>query len=313
MSVFRRRGVKMMIGILIFILVLGAVAIYQYFKNGLWGFSSWSKKDANPAPEEIKVWSVKNFDSRGWKIWNLNPNFTARKFDSGNLTDTLIKIAPWGKKNWGFQVYGWEGGCDNSSQGGWPVTVAKFFVADGSAYILIENNNNRFANAALIQGWNWGSSEDVPWYCPPLFKVADRKIILSLDLKIDLTGEEETGGFIFNNKWLMMSATFWFRSSDLPKPLVIDLAFYLNREIMYSKEDCAAYHYQKVVVQDKKEALSRWRHYDIDLSWFIADALKRFNIEYAGDGLTLFSMEFLIESKGAKGSFSISHFALYYK
>ena len=83
---------------------------------------------------------------------------------------------------------------------------------------------------------------------------------------------------------------------------------------MFSHESASGYQYQKMVVANKTEAINCWRHYDIDLIWFINDAFRRFNIpESARKTLALQSVEMLVESKESGAAIEVGNFALYYK
>ncbi|OGN08326.1 MAG: hypothetical protein A2750_00735 [Candidatus Yanofskybacteria bacterium RIFCSPHIGHO2_01_FULL_45_42] len=284
------------------------VLIYLFWNNKLGGPSPLSAVDANPTSQDIEQWSVEHFQKEGWRIWNNNPSLDtySRNFDSGEKRDGNLQFAPWGKDNWGLKAYGWGEGVGEKD-----VALSRLKAQDGKFYIKVRQEGGFYGNGTMIQGWNWGSCEDVPWHCPPPLIAGDKKIVLSLDLKIDSI---DPGQWYSLTRWLMIGATFWFRSPDLPKPLVTDLGFYINRSIMFSHESASGYHYQKMVVANKTEAINCWRHYDIDLIWFINDAFRRFNIpESARKTLALQSVEMLVESKESGAAIEVGNFALYYK
>lgn|GEM_PF-4375861 len=281
-----------------------------FLTNNLGGPSLWSRVDGDPTSEEVDQWQIHRFDSTGWKAWNVNPNFEACSLDTGPLADTLVS-GYLGKQGagWGFQLYGWgESRNDNR------IMVARAAAQDGEVYVHVRQDwGGQYGNGALIQGWNWwgGDGPDPVWRCPRPLAVNGKRLVASVELTVEHA--EVLGSFFRFERWLMVALTFWFRSSELQKPLVIDLAIRPRMNMMFSRESDDAYHYQRVVVRDITEAEREWRHYDLDLSWFIDDALTRYGITHAKGSLTLTSMEALIETRMGDAAFRIRHFAVYYR
>ncbi len=303
----RRRIIKRCL-LICLILFLSAffITLILYFTHQLNGFSPWSYGDANPTAERVKEWTANDFNPTDWQVWNLNPGFNGPDFDTGYLENQELYFAPWGKVNWGLQAYSW---MYNQAGSAGPIDGARLMSKDGKLYVRVKNSGSRYANGSIIQGWNWGASDSVGWHCPAPLTVGGQQLVVSLDLYIEPPKTEE--GKL--NKWVMVAASFWFQSPQLPKPLVIDLVFHQNYRLMFSHESDLGYHYQRSVVSDNEEAINQWRHYDLDLNWFINEALKRYEIEYAKDSLELRSTEILIEMKQAEASFWIDNFYLYYR
>ncbi len=303
-------------------LVLAAAGYYLYSQ----GFRFWS--DARPSPAEVKAWTIKNFNPAGYKIWNANPEFDDIEFDTGLIEDTTAMVLRKDKDGlwrmrrlaregaviiapqegaWGIKAYGWTiGGAHEYS-----VNAARIQSENGIYKIFTKINQKKiYGNGAAIQGWIWAEPEDTPWNSPLPLLVQNKRVVLKTRVKIN---EAKTFNDALKYEWQMMSVSAYFTSKELKKSLVIDLAFYLKGDKMWSRESDEGYHYQRVITLDKKEAFGKWKTHTLDFSWFINDAIKRFKIERAADTLQMESLEILSETMYGEAEFEVDSLYLYYK
>lgn len=312
-------------------LVLAAIGYYLYSK----GFRFWS--DARPSPADVKKWTIdpppQGFGEtgpNGYRVWNADPEFEAAEFDTGVIKDSTLMVLQkdkdhtWNMKNlargkeaiiiepesaWGIQVYGWE---INGAQEFAP-DAGRISSRDGVLKIYTKmNKDGLYGNGTAIQGWTWDEPENTPWHSPFPLLTNGKNMVLSFKIKIN---KAETGGGKLDYDWQLLSVSTFLTSPEFKKPVVIDLAFYVNRNTMWSRESNENYHYQRLIVpaRNKKDAFGKWKTYTIDYGWFVADALKRFNIEYAADTLQIESLEILSETMYGECEFEIDNLYLYYK
>lgn len=305
-------------------LILATIGYYLYFK----GFRFWS--DARPSPAEVKKWTIENFDPTGYKIWNANPEFDNMHFDTGVIEDSTLMVLcenknhTWNMRNlargkeaiiiepksfWGVQIYGWE---INGTQEYAP-NAGHIKSSDGILKIYTKmNKDGLYGNGTAIQGWLWDKPKNTPWHTPPPLLIKNKEMVLSFKVRIN---KAKTNGRTFDYDWQMLSVSTFLTSPKLSKPLVIDLAFYVNRSTMWSRESNEDYHYQRLIVSahNKKDAFGKWKTYTLNYSWFIADALKRFDIEHATATLQIESLEILSETMYGECEFEIDSLYLYYK
>lgn len=316
-------------------LALAAVGYYFYAK----GFRFWS--DARPSPAEVKKWTIEKFNPAGYEVWNANPEFDDYEFDTEILKNSTVmflrkdKDHTWNMRNlargeeaiviapkdaekggWGVLIYGWE---INGTKEFAP-DASRIVSRDGVYKIYVKMTKDElYGNGAAIQGWTWDEPENTPWHSPFPLLVNGKNMILSFKIRIN---KAETNGGKLDYDWQLLSVTTFLTSPELPKnsagdpkPLVVDLAFYVNRGTMWSRESNENYHYQRLIVpaRNKKDAFGKWKTYTVDYGWFVADALKRFNIEYAADTLQLESLEILSETMYGECEFEVDNLYLYYK
>ncbi len=288
----------------------------------------WSWSDAHPSEKQIKMWTVKDFNPADYQIWNVNPEFDDIEFDTELIKDStaLVKRADkdggWyirklirDKKGdilapkeggWGIMGYGWKQWGTNE----YTVDAVHLQSQKGIYKIYIKATGQwTFGNGTTIQGWIWDTPENTPWHSPFPILVTNKKMVLSFKVKINKAHNYEK----IDHVWQMMSVSTFLTSPELEKLLVIDLAFYINQNVMYSLVSTNAYHYQRMITQDKKDAFGKWKTYTVDYSWFVADALKRFHLEYAADTLQIESLEILSETMYGECEFEVDNLYLYYR
>jgi hypothetical protein len=325
----RQRMLKIIVILAVLIcLILAAVGYYFYSK----GFRFWF--DANPSPSQVKKWTIEKFNPTEYQIWNANPEFDDYEFDTGILENSTamflrkdknhtwnlrnlacgkeaVIIAPkeFEKGGWGVMIYGWK---INGTQEFEP-NAARIVSKNGIYKIYVKmNKDGLYGNGTAIQGWLWDKPENTPWHSPFPLLIKNKEIVLRFKVKIN---KAETDNEKLNYDWQMFSVSTFLTSPKLSKPLVIDLAFYVNRSVMWSRESNEDYHYQRLIVpsRNKKDAFGKWKTYTVDYSWFVKDALKRFNIEYATNTLQLESVEILSETMYGEAEFEIDNLYLYYR
>jgi len=324
----RKTKRKIIYGILAFLAVAClALLIYgiHLYNSGirLWG-------DALPSQSTVKKWTIEKFNPASYEVWNADPEFEATEFDTGVIKDSTLMVLQkdkdhtWNMKNlargeeaiviepksfWGVQVYGWE---INGTKEFAP-DAGRIESRDGILKIYTKmTKEDLYGNGTAIQGWSWDKPENTPWSSPQPLLTKNKKIVLDFTVKIN---KAKTGGGKLDYDWQMLSVSTFLTSPQLSKPLVIDLAFYVNRSMMWSRESNEDYHYQRMIApsRNKKDAFGKWKTYTVDYSWFVADALKRFNIERAADTLQLESLEILSETMYGECEFEVDNLYLYYR
>lgn len=303
------RGEKIFLILMLFMIFV-AVGWSEYTKHKIRQSEGW--KDAHPTQEQADRWLLKNFDPERFEVWNKNPQLDGPEFCTGIVTNKTTHLTPFGENDWGMGIYSWGYTDYEKTSATYPVDAGKLQKDRGEegVYIFVEHRKRgQYGIGNILQGWIHEKPPPFSHRVPQPLKTADKKVVLSFDLKIDKAEIER----FKPSAWQFIGSTIWFNSAELKKPLVVDLLIYTNSEVLYSKNAENAYRYQKVAVADKREAFGKWRHYDIDVSWFVSDMLKRFNIEYAAPSLELWSLEILCETMYGECGFYTKNVYLYYK
>jgi len=272
--------------------------------------------------DEKDKWKIKNFQPDKWKLWNKNPNFKGEY--KNHIENGNIDFAPIYQKDWSYQCYSWKsqplkeflgdwsGNIDGSKDGNLPIDKCSIILKNNKVIMYAKQDSNRFVwqygIARVIQGdYIFWIPENVNQFVPTPLKVKDKRIILSLDYKINKT---KSYWWKYPTNWLAISVNIWFTSPQLKKPIVTDLIVYLNSNKVFTREEKANYIYQYVLSKNS----TGWQHLDIDISFIIKERiLKQFNINYAYNDLEIKDLEFLIEALHGEAEVELKHLAIYYK
>lgn len=239
-------------------------------------------------------------------VWNNDGNFSLTYWDSDNHQRECYIAAPWGVSSWGVE------GSTFSDSTNYALDWSRFQVmSPGQGYLYGKEGAGRWGSVRFIQGDAWGGSNcgAIPWNKPAPLPVS----IGTLTLKIGIY--RDTDNLLTSDQsWLMFANNVWLQSPELPKRLVLDLAFHHECNMtgcsLGSFEDDSAYHYQTFIGQTPNH---QWRNWTINLSQQIDKALQTFNLEYVRDTLDISQLEFLIELRNAEGAASIDNFFLEYR
>ncbi len=320
---------KRAIVIMVIAAIIGITGWKIYTEYNLRQSGGW--KDAHPTKEQIDKWLVKNFNPGGFKVWNKNPRFEGFDFDKN--TDQYLKtiwnqenyFTPFGDDDWGASCFTWDYIENGKETKTYPVKMCYLYpslnnVGDRSIFVFVSHYNYREYNdnydrygyygvGAILQGWAHPKPPPFNHHIPSPLEISNKKIVLSFDINISHAGIDTQQA----NAWQFIGINLWLKSPELKKRAVMDLMLYTSGKILHTENAPEVYRYQKVVVKNQKETLRKWRHYDIDISWFIADMLKRFEIERAAPTLKLLSLEILCETVFGKCGFYTKNVYLYYK
>ncbi len=297
--------------IAIIVIVLGIVGWKVYDRCVL--RQSDGFKDAHPTKEQTDKWLIQDFNPAGYKIWNNNPKLDGAEFDTGTIQNQKNYLTPLGEDNWGVGCYSWGYDVYEKISRSHTAQTCQIKKDNDGVYIFIKHHQKgQYGIGNFLQGWCFlchGKPPPFNHHIPAPLETHNKKIILGLDIKITEAKTQRPN----RDSWQFVGSTIWFISPQLAKPAVIDLIIYSNRNIVYSKDADNAYRYQKIIALNNGEAIGKWRHYDIDLSWFVDDMLKRFKIERAAPSLELQSLEILSETMFGECGFRTKNIYLYYK
>jgi len=322
---------NLLIVLVISVIILGMIGWKVWSLYCLRQTDGW--KDANPTKEQVDRWLLKDFDSADYKIWNKNPKFEGRDFDTGEISGQETYLAPLGEDDWAISGFAWGNDVLTKKVRSYVVKESRLAKKNGEIFISIRHNKkNQYGVGALLQGWAHVGSPPFKHRVPPPLSTSGKKIVLSFDVKIEKTIPDDNA-----EAWQFIGSTIWFNSVDLKKRAAMDLMVYANQDTLHTENVAIIYHqpkiepkafrpfvlqaenptpvyrYQKIVVFDQREAFGKWQHYNIDVSWFVADMLKRFDIEYAAPSLELKSFDILCETMFGECGFYTKNVYLYYK
>ena len=309
-----RKSTTIVIVIVIVIVAIAGIIGWKIFKAvKLRQSEGW--KDAHPTQKQINSWLIKNFDPNDYKIWNKNPKLDSKKYKWSKIWEIvqnkIYYSTPYGEDNWAVSCFSWRR-VDKKKVIIKPIKFCNIIYKPNSLSMFVSHGNREhpmeYGIGSILQGWAHKNPPPFNHHIPPPLETRNKKIILSFDIKIEKTITEKKN----NYRWQYIGTNIWFKSNEIKKPLTMDLMIYCSNNQLYTMSTEYNYRYQKVLIE-KEGVVNKWQHYNIDVSWFVQDALKKFEINYAGDTLKLYSFEILCETKFGTCSFEVKNIYLYYK
>lgn len=262
------------------------------------------------------------------QMWYDRWDFQLDPKESDDKYDQLYEAAPWGEDCWGVRGYTW------TLDGLFPIHYCRFYSDGDDAYMYGWEDYGMYGVVTYIQGNVWDST--ALWNCPDPLPT----YMTDIEIGIDLWRDVSTG---FEPPYrIMYAVNAWFKSPDLTKRLVMDLAFYvdgtydpphhyLNELHNYTDPGTspnACYHYQAAMYTTGNPTPYRsWQTWKIDLNKHIEGALTtRWENGWCSDelldpipnadavrkSLTLYQLEFILEVNHAWAGCAVDNFYLAY-